>query len=245
MDWGYGYYKKPSVAEQRREAEKRLEKLRKKQPDMDPLRIEGTKIAKTWWGISWCKNLERYADYENRIGRGRSYVKNGLVLDLRIIEGKISALVSGSSLYKIEITIDKLPAKKWNAVVSRCAKRIDSIAALAEGKFPEEFAEIFMQQGDGLFPSPKEIRMNCDCPDWAGMCKHIAAALYGVGAKLDTEPLLFFTLRGIDPAELIKKSVDEKMKKLLENANEKSKRVIDDKDAARIFGLGNIALISS
>ncbi|MDR1927198.1 MAG: hypothetical protein LBQ33_00995 [Oscillospiraceae bacterium] len=237
MGWGYDYYSTPSVAQRKKQAEKRLAKLRKKHPDIAPISIEGNKIAKTWWGVSWCKNLERYADYENRIGRGRSYVKNGLVLDLKIAEGLITAMVSGSEVYAITIKIDKLPARKWKIISELCAKRIDSLAALAEGNFPEEFAEIFMKQGDGLFPSPKEIHMDCDCPDWASMCKHIAAALYGVGAKLDTDPLLFFSLRGIDPSELIKKSVDEKMKSLLANAHKKSKRVIGDTDAARIFGV--------
>ncbi|MCL2088407.1 MAG: hypothetical protein FWH14_02880 [Oscillospiraceae bacterium] len=234
---GWEYYRTPSVGERKRQAEKRLTKLRKKDPDIQPIAIEGTKITKTWWGMSWCKNLERYADYENRIGRGRSYVKNGLVLDLRISQGVIAAQVSGSSVYKITIKIDKLPEQKWKGIAEQCANRIDSLAALAEGKFPEEFGETFMQQGSGLFPSPKEIHMDCDCPDWADMCKHIAAALYGVAAKLDTDPLLFFTLRGIDPALLIKKSVDEKMKNLLKNAKKKSKRVIDEKDVGRIFGV--------
>ncbi len=237
MSWGYGYYSTPSVAQQKKQAEKRLAKIRKSRPDIQPVQIEGQKIAKTWWGVSWCQNLERYADYSNRIGRGRSYVRNGFVLDLRITAGKVSALVSGSSIYDVEIKIDRLPAKKWNAIAALCAKRVDSLAALAQGNFPEEFAEIFMRQGDGLFPSPKEIHMDCNCPDWADMCKHIAAALYAVGAKLDTDPLLFFTLRGIDPVELIKKSVDEKMKSLLENAKKKSNRTIDESDVARIFGV--------
>ncbi|GHV78726.1 hypothetical protein AGMMS49944_05170 [Spirochaetia bacterium] len=236
MGWGY-YYRKPSVGQQRVEAKERLEKLRKKNPDMTPVIIDGNKIAKTWWGSSWCKNLERYADYDNRIGRGRSYVRNGLVLDLNISEGMITALVSGSSLYKITIKIDKLSAKKWKDIAEQCAMRIDSIAALIEGKFPEEFGEIFMKQGDGLFPTPKEIHMDCSCPDWATMCKHVAAALYAVGARLDTDPLLFFSLRGIDPSELIKKSVDEKMKSLLANAGKKSDRVIASKDIKRIFGI--------
>jgi uncharacterized Zn finger protein len=235
MSWGY--YKKPTVASQVRRAEKQLASLRRQVPDISPVSIEGNKIAKTWWGVSWCKNLERYADFENRIGRGRSYVKNGLVLDMRIEEGTIEALVSGSSVYSVTVDIDELPAKKWKAVAQQCAQRIDSLAALAEGRFPEELGEIFMQQGKGLFPSPKEIHMDCSCPDWATMCKHVAATLYAVGAKLDTEPLLFFTLRGIDPSELIKRSVDEKMKSLLANANKKSRRVIADKDIGRIFGV--------
>jgi uncharacterized Zn finger protein len=237
MSWGYSYYKKPSVASQKLKAEKQLAKLLKKDPGIQPVLIEGRKIAKTWWGASWCENLERYADYENRIGRGRSYVKNGFVLDLRIAEGAVTAQVAGNKLYQVTIEIDKLPEKKWDKVAKRCAKRIDSIAALVEGDFPEEFREIFMKQGDGLFPSPGEIHMDCSCPDWATMCKHVAAALYGVGAKLDTDPLLFFTLRGIDPAGLIKKSVDEKMESLLANAKKKSRRAIDEKDVERIFGL--------
>ncbi|MDR0877442.1 MAG: SWIM zinc finger family protein [Treponema sp.] len=236
MSWFY-YERKPTVGEQRVEAKQRLLKLRKKNPDITPVIIDGNKIARTWWGSSWCKNLERYADYENRIGRGRSYVRNGLVLDLKISEGMITALVSGSSIYDITIKIDKLSAKKWKNIAAQCAKRIDSIAALIEGKFPEEFGEIFMKQGDGLFPSPREIHMDCSCPDWATMCKHIAAALYAVGAKLDTDPLLFFSLRGIDPSELIKKSVNEKMKSLLANAGKKSERVIANKDIERIFGI--------
>jgi uncharacterized Zn finger protein len=237
MGWGYGYYNTPSVAEQKRRAEKQLAKLRKKDPDIEPVVIEGKKIATTWWGIAWCKNLERYADYSNRIGRGSAYVKNGFVLDLCIVEGMVAAQVSGSSLYQVEIEIDRLPEEKWRKLAELCGKRIDSIAALAEGKFPEEFQEAFMRQGDGLFPSPKEIHMDCSCPDWADMCKHIAAALYGVGARLDTDPLLFFTLRGIDPTELIMKSVDEKMKSLLANAGKTSGRVIDEKDVGRIFGV--------
>ncbi|MDR1093174.1 MAG: hypothetical protein LBL66_03405 [Clostridiales bacterium] len=235
MGWGYGYYSAPSAAKLRKQAEKRLAKIVKKDPGVQPIRIEGKAIAKTWWGAAWCGNLERYADYSNRIGRGRSYVKNGQVLDLRISEGLIAAVVSGRDIYNVAVKIDRLPAANRQGIAALCARRIDSVAALAEGRFPEEFGEIFMKQGDGLFPAPKEIRMSCDCPDRAGMCKHIAAALYGAGAKLDADPLLFFTLRGIDPSEFIKKSVDERMKNLLANAGRKSDRVIADDVAARIF----------
>jgi uncharacterized Zn finger protein len=235
MGWGYDFYKKPTVASQIQSAEKQLAKLRKTDPGIQPISISGYKIAKTWWGVAWCNNLERYADYSNRIGRGRSYVRNGFVLDLRIAEGTVTALVSGTSVYKITVMIDKLPDKKWKKIADQCAKRIDSVAALAEGKFPEELGDIFMKSEDGLFPSPKEIHMSCSCPDWATMCKHVAAVLYGVGAKLDADPLLFFTLRGIDPSELIKKSVDEKLRSLLSNAKKRSKRTISEKDAERIF----------
>jgi uncharacterized Zn finger protein len=238
MDW-YNFQPYIPVGEKKEKARKQLEKLRKKSPNVSPVVIEGRKIATTWWGMAWNNNLKGYAQLANRIDRGSAYVKNGFVLDLRINEGEIDALVYGSQLYKVNIKINKLSDRNWSKIQEKCSKRIDNIAALAEGGFPQEFSDFFTRQGEGLFPSPREITMNCSCPDggpgW--MCKHVAAALYGVGARLDTDPLLFFKLRGIDPSELIKKSVNEKMKSLMQNAKKKSNRVISDGDAARIFGV--------
>ncbi|MDR1826798.1 MAG: hypothetical protein LBR29_00545 [Methylobacteriaceae bacterium] len=235
--WGYEYYDRPSVAEQRKTAEKRRKQLEKKLGEIHPVLIEGRKIAKTWWGIAWNKNLESYADFENRLSRGRSYCTNGFVLDLGIREGEIKAKVSGSSIYDVKVKIDRLDDKKWQKIVTACAQRVENIGSLVEGKFPQELADVFMKRGDGLFPGPRQIHMSCSCPDGATLCKHVAATLYGVGNRLDNDPLLFFKLRGIDPDELIRKSVDEKMKNLLVNAGKKTKRVIPDKDVARIFGV--------
>jgi len=237
--YGYGGYAPyVSVAEKKAKAKKMLAKLKKKNPDLQPITIEGTKIAKTWWGMAWNKNLESYADYSNRIGRGRSYVRNDAVLNLQISTGKIEALVygSGRNPYTIEIEIDQLVSEKWNDIITRCSQQIDSISDLALGKFPKELEFIFTEKGKGLFPSPKEIHFDCSCPDWASMCKHIAAVLYGIGARLDDDPSLFFKLRGIDVEALIKKSVEEKMKSMLENADQKTSRVIDDADIGDLFG---------
>jgi len=238
--YGYGNYPPyVSVAEKKAKAKRALEKLKKAGQDLEPIVIDGTKIAKTWWGIAWTKNLESYADYENRIGRGRSYVRNGTVLDLKISAGKITALVHGSASkpYKIDIGIDALSKERWEAIIATCSRQIDSMSDLVSGKFPKELESIFTEKGRGLFPIPKEIHFNCSCPDWASMCKHIAAALYGIGARLDDDPLLFFKLRGIDVEMLIKKSVEEKMKSLLEHADEKTSRVIDDDEIGDLFGL--------
>ncbi len=239
MGWGYGYSDYQSVGELRAKAQKQLAKLQKKQPGIQPVIIEGRKITTTWWGNSWCDNFRRYADFENRISRGSAYCKNGFVLDLRIEEGSVSAQVQGSRLYQVSVHIDKIPDKKWKAIEAVCANRIDSMAALAEGRFPKELADVFMKQGDGLFPAPKEISFSCTCPDQYGkhMCKHIAAALYGIGNRLDSAPLMLFTLRGIAPEVLIKKSVEEKMKTLLANAGKSSGRVIADADIERLFGV--------
>ena len=239
MSGTWGDYQYVTVAERKQQAEKALKKLKKANPDIEPIIIQGRSIATTWWGNAWNQNLESYADYYSRIGRGRSYVRNGMVLDLRIEAGRVSALVAGSARtpYRIEIKIDPLSDKKWRSVLKQTTQKIGSIAELAEGKFPKELAEVFLRQGDGLFPSPKEIHLSCSCPDWAVLCKHVAAALYAVGARLDQDPLLFFKLRSIPFQELIKKSVDAKVKNMLKNAGKKSDRILKDADISSLFGL--------
>ncbi|WP_411681488.1 SWIM zinc finger family protein [Clostridium thailandense] len=235
----YGFYEYVSVEEKREKAKKSLEKLKKKNPDISPIIIEGRTIASKWWGKAWNKNLESYADFSNRIGRGRSYVRNGAVLDLKIKEGEVLALVqgSGSKPYNVVISIDKLSKTKWEKVTEICNHKIDTMETLLAGKFPKEFDEMFSASKNGLFPSPKEIHFKCSCPDSARMCKHIAAVLYGVGARLDEDPILFFKLRDIDFQELLKKSMEEKMQSMLKNADKKSKRVIEDTDIFDLFGV--------
>jgi uncharacterized Zn finger protein len=236
MSWGYFEY--VSVAEKKAQAQKALAALRKKNPDVVPIVIEGRKIAKTWWGVAWNENLESYADYENRIARGSSYVKNGMILDLRIAAGLVTGLVMGSQKtpYRIEIRFDKLSETKWKKIVERCGYKIDGLKALTEGRFPSEMEELFLKQGEGLFPSPREIHMKCSCPDGARMCKHVAAVLYGIGARFDSDPLLFFKLRDIHFEDLLKKTVEEKMTNMLKNAGKKTRRILQDKDIEKIFG---------
>lgn len=235
----YGFPKYESVAEKRAKATKAIEKLKKKNKDIDPIIIEGTTLAKTWWGKAWNHNLESYADYSNRISRGRSYVRNNAVLDLKISKGLIVAMVQGSRAkpYTVKIQIDTLSSKKWDQVTELCNHRIDSLEQLIEGKFPKELEVLFTEKKYGLFPAPKEIHLNCDCPDWATMCKHIAAVLYGIGARLDVSPMLFFELRDLDGQELVKKSMERKLESMLKNAGKKSKREIAAKDVLDIFGL--------
>ena len=235
----YGYPKYQSVAEKKEKARKSLVKLKKKNPDIEPVVIEGTKLAKSWWGKSWNENLESYADYENRITRGKSYVRNNAVLDLKISKGIIEAKVQGSRAkpYDVEIQIEPLSSEKWEQVTELCNHRIDSLEQLIEGKFPKELEVLFTDRKYGMFPSPEEIYFDCSCPDWASMCKHVAATLYGIGARLDINPMLFFELRDLDGQELIRKSMDQKLESMMKNAGKKSKREIPDKDISDIFGL--------
>jgi len=235
----YGFYSYESVAVKKARAANALLKLKKKNPDIAPVIIEGRQIAKSWWGKAWIENLERYADYANRIDRGKSYVKNGMVLDLQIRKGSISALVCGSRAkpYEVSINIDPLPPASMDKLAKLCGHRIDTIEALIAGKFTKELGDLLSAKGTGLFPSPKEIHFSCSCPDWANMCKHVASVLYGIGARLDGEPLLFFTLRNIDSERFIKKSVAKKTELMLANAGKNSSRSIDDKDIAGLFGV--------
>lgn len=239
MSYYNGFPEYVPVAEKKQQAQKSIEKLKKKNPDIAPVIISGRKLARTWWGKSWNDNLERYSDYANRIGRGRSYVRHGAVLDLQITPGTINALVQGSGRkpYQVNITIQPLLKGVWEAITQACAGKIDSLPELIEGKFPKALAELFTVQGKGLFPAPKEISLKCSCPDWANMCKHVAAVLYGVGARLDENPELFFILRNVKIEDLISATINQKSQTLLEKSKTKSGRVIDDTDISSMFGI--------
>ena len=236
--WSY-YPPYVSVAKKRAKADKKLKSLQKKNPNIRPVIIEGRTIARTWWGKSWNTNLERYADYTNRIGRGRSYVRHGSVLDLKIKSGLVEALVQGTSSrpYKVQIKIKSLKKNKWKNIKTECQGRFDSLQELLQGSFPKSLSDIFTDQKSGLFPSPKEISFDCSCPDWADMCKHVAATLYGIGARLDSEPDLFFTLRNVKMEALITEAVKDQTTDLISKAGRKSSRVIDDSNLSEIFGI--------
>jgi hypothetical protein len=191
------------VAQRRRQAARELERLAKKGQRAAPVVIEGRTIAHTFWGKAWCDNLERYSDFSNRLPRGRTYVRNGSVVDLAISPGKVRARVSGSQLYQVTIEVTPLAKARWKALCKACAGAIDSVVELLQGRFARRVMERLCQPKTGLFPAPGEIRFSCTCPDWASMCKHVAAALYGVGARLDQAPELFFALRRVDEGDLI------------------------------------------
>ncbi len=208
MGWGgYGYGSGwapyVSVAERRRRAARKMDALRKKGVDVQPVVIEGRKIAKSFWGEAWCGHLESFSDFENRLPRGRSYVRNGSVCHLAVAKGRIEAKVSGSELYNVKVAVKTLPGKQWSAIKRRCSGQIGSLLELLQGRLSDHVMAVVTDRQDGLFPAPKEISFECSCPDWAVMCKHVAAVLYGVGARLDARPELLFLLRGVNHEELI------------------------------------------
>src|SRR6266850_2332371 len=230
----YEWHAYVPVAEKRRQAERKLAKLKKQGRSVAPVRIEGRIITKSFWGKSWCVNLERYSDYENRLPRGRTYVRNGSVIDLQIAKGEISAMVAGSELYQIKIAIAPVKAARWKSICRDCAGTVDSLVELLQGRLAKGVMDRVCREGDGLFPSPTEIKLSCSCPDWADMCKHVAAALYGVGARLDEKPQLLFVLRGVDENELLANAGQDLA---LAKAAPGAARLLDDSDVAALFGL--------
>ena len=208
MDW-YEWHPYVSVAERRRRALETILEMKKAGRALSPVEVAGRKITSTFWGDAWCRNLESYSDYANRLPRGRTYVHNRSVIDLQIEARRVRALVSGSDIYEMDIRIKPLAKRRWTGIKGQCAGQINSLVELLRGAISESVMEIVTFKGKGLFPSPKEISLNCSCPDWATMCKHVAATLYGVGARLDREPGVLFILRGVDPTEMVDDAVDQ------------------------------------
>lgn len=235
--WDFPRY--VSVAEKKEKAAKKLKQLSKKNPNLKPVILQGSAIARTWWGKAWNLNLERYADYHNRIGRGRSYVRHGAVLDLQIDPGEVRAFVQGSrsSPYSVVISIKTLKKDIWQTILDQCQGMLESLQELLNGSFPKAIGEIFTHADSGLFPSPKEIKFSCSCPDWAGMCKHVAATFYGIGARLDESPELFFRMRNVEIGDLIGQAISGHKQRLLARASKKSSRIIEEADLSCTFGI--------
>jgi len=236
MPYDYFYDYKPYVpaAARRARAARELAKLEKKGRRVSPIAIEGRKIAHTFWGKSWCENLERYSDFASRLPRGRTYVRNGSVVDLQVEAGRVTALVCGSEMYEVNVTVGPLPQDRWSAVCQDCSGAIDSVIELLQGRLSDGVMTRLCHQTTGLFPSPKEILFTCSCPDWAGMCKHVAAVLYGIGARFDHQPELLFRLRGVDEMELIASA--GKATPLSKRAPVSGK-VLGGEDLSEMFGL--------
>lgn len=221
------------VAKRRARAAREISKLLKKGKKIEPIEVQGQKIARTFWGEAWCSHLEKFSDYESRLPRGRTYVRNGSVCHLAIAKGTVEAMVSGSELYTVRITISPLSAKKWNNLRNQCTGQMGSMLELLQGRFSNHIMQIVTDQNQGLFPTPSEITLACDCPDWAEMCKHVAAVLYGVGARLDHQPELLFLLRDVDHEELITAELDIQSA----TSREGKRRRLAGADLADVFGV--------
>src|SRR2546430_1734019 len=236
MDYGdyYGFKPYVSVGARRAQAVRELAKLKKEGHQASPVVIEGRVIAATFWGEAWCDTLERYSDFANRLPRGRTYVRNGSVVDLQVAPGSVTALVSGSTIYDVKVTVAPVPRTRWSAICKDCAGAIDSLVELLQGRFSKGVMTRLCHEKTGLFPSPRDIVFTCSCPDWASMCKHVAAVLYGIGARLDHQPELLFTLRKVDQKDLVAKAGSDISKTRNVPA---AAKVLESDDLSGMFGI--------
>ena len=227
---------KPYVpaAARRRTADRTVAKMQKKGQILSPVAASRGAIAKSFWGKAWCQNLERYSDYSSRLPRGRTYLRNGSVLDLKIGPGEVTAQVMGSSLYRITVSVREVAGAHWQAIAHDCARSIDTLVELLQGQLSTSVMERITRPGTGLFPSPKEIAFSCSCPDSAAMCKHVAATLYGIGARLDSEPELLFGLRKVDAKELIARAGEGGT---LTGKLPEAGRILDSSKLVDVFGI--------
>ncbi len=229
----YRYWKPyVSVARRRSQAVKATAKMVKKGAKMTPIQINGRAIAQTFWGKAWCVHLESFSDYDNRLPRGRTYIRNGSVIHLAVSNAKVEALVQGSSLYKVKVDVEAIAEGHWKRIVSSCSGEIGSVIELLQGKLSAGVMKIIVDRHKGLFPEPKEISFSCSCPDWAGMCKHVAAVLYGLGHRLDQEPELLFKLRGVNHLDLISSAAIK-----LPTAKSRRSKGVSSGDLAEVFGI--------
>lgn len=222
------------VAQRKRNAEREVKRLQNSGHAISPIRVVGRAITTTIWGKAWCDNLESYHDYAHRLERGRSYVRHGAVIDLKIEPSLIEARVSGSSVYRVSVAITKLADAQWHAIRKDCTGRIESLIDLLQGRLSAAVMERLSRQGQGLFPRPSEIRFRCSCPDHAMLCKHVAAVLYGVGVRLDSQPELLFLLRDVDETALLSNAAVT-----LPDSGEQAPagRRLEDENVSTIFGL--------
>lgn len=230
----YGWRPYVPLSTRRRAALREMEKLRQKGHAVAPVVIQGRTIAKTFWGRSWCQNLEGYSDFANRLPRGRTYARNGSVVDLQIAPGRVDARVAGSTLYTVHVQVAAVPKAHWRSLCRECAGSIDSLVELLAGRFSNGVMDRVCRQRTGLFPSPSEIQLACSCPDWAAMCKHVAAVLYAIGARLDEKPDLLFTLRRVCAQDLIAKAGDGLA---LTRKGPAAGRVLRDEGLSELFGI--------
>lgn len=231
-----GNYSQPKTSQLQKNAKQTAKKAKSKGKVLQPVTVSGKKLVNSWWGKAWCDNLERYADYESRLERGKRYVRTGSVVDLQIQKGKVLARVQGrrKTPYKVEVRISPLSEERCQFAIRQC--KIENLELLLKGEFPEESKELFVGE-KGLFPTPREISFTCSCPDWALMCKHVAAVLYGIGVRFDENPLLFFELRGIDVGRFIDVTLENRVETMLENADQPSERIIQSENWEDIFGV--------
>lgn len=184
-------------------AAERLRELQSNGAELCPVVNKSRKLATNYWGAAWMRHLARCEAGGLNLAPGRSLLRHGSVLDLRLSQGKIAALVSADELYEVELSITPLDDERLEHLKKACYGNIASCVALLEGKVDADVLNMLCADETGVLPEPADWHMYCSCTDWSEPCAHAAAAVYAAGCLIDAEPGLLFTLRGIDVSALL------------------------------------------
>ena len=187
-----------SAAARKALAEQERKRVLAENPDFIPLRVTHTqKLARSFWGQAWNRNLDTYQDYDTRFDRGRRHLRAGAVVNLQLIGPQVEAHVWDHRLYPVSATFAPLDTEKWAAFRKDSAGEFDSLVALLQGKVSDTLLARIIDPQKGLFPERQALTYRCTCLDDAPLCEHIAAVLYGIGVCFDENAELFFSLRAI------------------------------------------------
>lgn len=186
-------------------AQERLAALREEGYEPHPVRGNPRQknLARQFWGKAWMRHLALCESGGLCLAPGRTLLRHGCVLDLRIRRGCMEALVSAQELYEVSLKVRPLEEEPLEALRAACQGRVASHIALLEGRVDEHLLAILCDPEQGLLPAPSDWQMRCSCPDWAEPCPHAAAAIYAAGMLIDSDPSLLFTLRSLEPQQLM------------------------------------------
>ncbi len=184
-------------------AQQRLAELQAGGEELTPVVNTTRKLAGNFWGSAWMKHLAHCESGGMCLAPGRTLLRHGCVLDVRIAPCSIRALISAEELYEVNLQLAPLDSEQQEQLAASCGRHIDSLLSLLEGKVDAAVLRHLCHPETGLLPTPADWRMHCTCPDWAEPCPHAAAAIYAAGCLIDATPALLFTLRGIEPHTLL------------------------------------------
>lgn len=232
MIWDYeDGEKRPGKDALRKKINNRLEELKEDLAvDLPALACPARgNLCKSFWGRTWCRHLDSFSHWEQRLPRGRRILRSGNVYGLTVEPGLIHAYVASDDLYEVRISVTPMNDELWEKITKSAGSQAFSLLDLWEGRLSDTLLEVLTCREDGLFPQPGDVRICCQCMDWADVCDHGAAVLYGTGILFENTPELLFRLRGIDPAQLRKNTP-------LPTPDDHN-NILQEKDLSDVFGI--------
>lgn len=167
----------------------------------------------TAWGQRFLQALEQGLE-PKRLARGRQYSASHRVPDWAWTGGhlRFSGKNRGTAYYGMNepirfeghIEISPLPGCLWQAVIPELGNQAGFIARLLLNEIPDSLESHLQARGHSLIPGRygEDLQATCSCPETESPCRHVAAVLVALAARIDQTPLLLFELRGLNRATL-------------------------------------------